>query len=398
MSELINNRQELLKALIAELHLGLDITEAKTKFKTDFGSISTEEIVELEEGLIKSGMPITEVQRLCDVHAALFEGSIEDIHKPKSVIEIPGHPANVLHEENNQLLKLIEDEIVSNIDIYNPSKYLLLRIGFERLFEISNHYARKEYLIFPYLEKKGIESIPKVMWGVDNDIRSHIKNVINQLNDKDALPDKIQNEIQLTISMIKDMVTKEENILLPKLVETLSYYEWIMIDKGSDEIGYFLNKPKIKWSKQETIEEVKTNKIISIDAVEFDAGVLSQLEINQIFNTLPLDMTFVDKDGVVKYFTRGKERIFDRPLSIIGRHVSMCHPPKSVHIVEEIIESFRSGIKDHEDFYIQMKDSFIYIRYFAIRSSKGDFLGTLEVTQNILPIRELQGEKRLIEK
>ena len=125
----------------------------------------------------------------------------------------------------------------------------------------------------------------------------------------------------------------------------------------------------------------------------FDAGSLTFEQVNQMLNTLPFDMTFVDHEGHVKYFTQGKERIFDRPKTIIGRHVSMCHPPQSVHVVEEIVESFRSGKKDNEDFWIKLKDMFVYIRYFAVRSKEGQFLGTLEITQNIKPIRELVGEK-----
>jgi DUF438 domain-containing protein len=132
--------------------------------------------------------------------------------------------------------------------------------------------------------------------------------------------------------------------------------------------------------------------------VSFDAGALKPEEVNAIFNTLPLDMTFVDKDGYVKYFTQGKERIFERPKTVIGRHVSLCHPPKSVHIVEEIIESFKSGKKDVEEFYINLKNMYVLIRYYAIRNSEGEYLGTLEITQDIAPIQAISGEKRLVSK
>jgi len=121
-------------------------------------------------------------------------------------------------------------------------------------------------------------------------------------------------------------------------------------------------------------------------------------QINAILNTLPLDMTFVDKDGYVKYFTQGKERIFERPKTVIGRHVTLCHPPQSVHVVEEIIESFKSGEKDHEDFYIHMKDMYVLIRYYAVRDKERNYLGTLEITEDINPIQAISGEKRLIEK
>jgi len=115
-----------------------------------------------------------------------------------------------------------------------------------------------------------------------------------------------------------------------------------------------------------------------------------------MFNTLPIDITFVDKDGAVKYFSQGKERIFARPKTIIGRQVQNCHPPASVHIVEKIVEDLRSGKKEHEDFWIRMGDQYVYIRYFAVRNEKGEYLGTMEVTQNIKPIQEISGEKRLM--
>jgi DUF438 domain-containing protein len=148
----------------------------------------------------------------------------------------------------------------------------------------------------------------------------------------------------------------------------------------------------------ENDEDVVINRIKK-DAqtvIPFDAGSLTSLEVNAILNTIPLDMTFVDANDRVKYFTQGKERIFDRPITIIGREVKHCHPPKSVHIVEKIVEDLKSGAKDNEDFWIRMGEQFVYIRYFAVRSKTGEFLGTLEITQNIKPITELEGEKRLM--
>jgi len=119
-------------------------------------------------------------------------------------------------------------------------------------------------------------------------------------------------------------------------------------------------------------------------------------EINAVMNTIPLDMTFVDAKGRVQFFSNGKERIFPRPLTIIGREVKNCHPPQSVHVVEKIVEDLQSGKKDNEDFWIKMGDKLVYIRYFAVRNKKGEFLGTLEATQNITTIQELEGEKRLM--
>ena len=191
--------------------------------------------------------------------------------------------------------------------------------------------------------------------------------------------------------------------MIPMLMETFTMQEWIEIEKASAEIGYTLLHVVKRWipkmDEKTVIDDsaTKTEKLDDVTSqnIKFDAGALTPEEINSILNTLPLDMTFVGADDRVKYFTQGKERIFDRPITIIGREVKNCHPPKSVHIVEQIVEDLRTGVKDHEDFWIRMGEMFVYIRYFAVRNKAGEFLGTLELTQNIKPITELEGEKRL---
>ena len=404
MSEFINNvehRQKLLKEIIRSLHDGKNLEDAKKEFKKHFNEVSTAEISMMEQALIKEGMAIEEVQNLCDVHAAIFEGSISDLHPTKDHTKVKGHPVQVFLEENERLEKLIKDEIDPYLSQSGKTAELMFRVGYDRLSELTKHYARKEYLFFPNLEKKGIDAPPKVMWAVDDEIRNEMKDILSDLSKVDHDLVKTKIKISANIKKIRDMIFKENNILIPLLVETLSFFDWIMVDSASDEIGYFIESPKEKWTDKKNtdpVEETKPIKEKVIGEVSFDTGSLQPDVLNAMMNTLPLDMTFVDSEGYVKYFTQGKERIFDRPITIIGRHVSMCHPPASVHIVTDIIESFRSGKKDHEDFWIRMKDMFVYIRYFAVRDPKGAFLGTLEVTQNIKPITELEGEKRLVSK
>lgn len=400
MSEFINNysakRQELLKDIIRSLHEGESFENARAKFKEHFEDVTTQEISQMEQALIKEGMTINEVQRLCDVHAAVFDGAISDIHQIKGPKETPGHPIQVFLAENEQIETLIKEEIEPYLELKGKQDQLMLRVGLDRLAEIHNHYARKEYLFFPNLEKKGIDAPPKVMWAVDDEVRAEIKSLQQQLSNINLDEVKIKKDMNAVILKIRDMIFKENNILMPLLIETLSFFDWVLVDSSSDEIGYFLEKPKASWKKAESDEAIEEEHITG--EVKFDAGSLSPEVLNQLLNTLPLDMTFVDHEGHVKYFTQGKERIFDRPKTIIGRHVNMCHPPQSVHVVEEIVESFKSGEKDNEDFWIRMKDMFVYIRYFAVRSKTGEYLGTLEVTQNIKPIVELEGEKRLVSK
>ncbi|HHU56217.1 MAG TPA: DUF438 domain-containing protein [Acholeplasmataceae bacterium] len=405
MSELINNseyRKNKLKELIKSLHEGRDFEEVKEQFQKEFGTVSTEEISELEKALVKEGLPIEEIQRLCDVHAAVFEGSVEDIHKRQNE-GIVGHPINVMIEENKAIEKVVNEEILPYLESYmekeDKTSMLMLRVGLDRLWEVDIHYSRKENLMFPYLEKHGVTAPPRVMWGVDDEIRADIKELIKITSQPQVDKDELYTKVINTTKKVLDMISKENNILIPLLNDTLTFYEWIKIDEATPEIGYCLVTPKKPWKVEETEEEVEQEEIVAThqNEVEFDAGRMTPEEINALLNTVPLDMTFVDKHNNVRYFTQGKERIFARPKTILGRNVSMCHPPASVHVVDQIINSFKSGEKDHEDFWIQLGDKFVLIRYFAVRNNLGEYLGTLEVTQDIKPLRELQGEKRLIE-
>ncbi|MFH5882645.1 DUF438 domain-containing protein [Liberiplasma polymorphum] len=400
MSEFINNqsveKQEQLKTLIKRLHDGEDPEVIKELFKEQFAEISTSEISEMEQALISEGLPVEEVQRLCDVHASVFGGSISDIHAG-GVKETPGHPLHVLSEENTRIEKLIDEEITPYLEQSGNMPLLMLRVGIDRLAEINKHYARKEQLFFPFLEKKGITGPPQVMWGVDDEIREDLRQVKKMLDAKDTTVAQVKEPILALLKKVKDMVFKEENILIPLLSEKLNLYNFIKIDEGSDEVGYFIEKPKQLWNKEAHPELAAELEAPKDGTVPFDAGSLTFEEVNAMLNVLPFDMTFVDKDGYVKYFTQGKERIFDRPITILGRHVNMCHPPASVHVVEKIVENFRSGKKDNEDFWIKFRGAFVHIRYFAVRGKDGEFLGTLEVTQDIQPIRDLEGEKRLMD-
>ncbi len=396
MSELINNqskkRQEKLKKLIKRLHQGEPFETVKSAFEAEFSDVSTAEISQMEQALIEEGMPVEEIQRLCSVHAAVFNQSISDLHA-SDLSETPGHPLHVLKDENARIQTLLNEEIKPFLNAEGNMPILMIRIGLDRLQEIDKHFTRKEQLFFPYLEKKNIKGPSQVMWGVDDEIRKMIKDLKHTLNQPDTKVSDVKESMNHLIEEVEAMIMKENTILIPLLSENLNLYNFIKIDEASDEIGFFLEAPKARFNQEHTEE---TNEIEQTGEVRFDAGSLSPYVLNAMLNTLPLDMTFVDKDGYVKYFTQGKERTFDRPKTILGRHVNMCHPPKSVHIVEKIVENFKSGKKDNEDFWINMRGKMIHIRYFAVRGKDNEYLGTLEMTQEIQEIRDLEGEKRLV--
>ncbi|WP_444642346.1 DUF438 domain-containing protein [Caproiciproducens sp. R1] len=395
MSEEINNReyrQRVLKELITQLHNGKSVEEVKGRFAAVFGGVSAEEIAQAEQTLVANGLPVSEIQRLCDVHAAVFKGSIEKIHQPSDPSEIPGHPANTMKRENEAIEKLIA-EIRKVIDQSSGEKDV--ETSLSRLAEIDCHYLKKENLLFPYMEQYGITAPPKVMWGVDDEIRTQLKEINVRLKTTDV--SHLKGQIEELLAKISEMIFKEESIMLPMLLENLTQDEWKHIADESGELGYCFIDHVPEWSpvvrkEQKIVRQEET----SPGVITLPTGVLKTEELVRMLDTLPIDITFVDKDDTVKYFSQGDERIFPRTKAIIGRKVSNCHPPASVHIVEKLVEDFKTGRKESEDFWIDMGERYILIRYFAVRSEKGKYLGVLEVTQNIKPIQKIKGEKRLV--
>lgn len=409
MSEIINNReyrQKVLKELIMELHNGKSAEEVKERFAKLIEGVAPSEISEMEQSLIMEGMPIEEVQRLCDVHAAVFKGSIAEIHaaEVKKAEEIEGHPISTFKLENREIENLINKNIEPNLEAFknDDGKDVLYKLteGFNLLYDVDKHYQRKEHLVFPYLEKYGISAPPKVMWGVDDEIRDAVKEVKKQLASYSGNKGVIINKASEALNKIKEMIFKEENILFPMCLDTLTEDEWFQIMEESDEVGYALIDPKIKWKPERNSlakEKGETGNGNGKEGyIKLPTGFLSVKELTQLLNTLPFDITFIDKDDIVKYFSQSSERIFPRTKAVIGRSVANCHPPASVHIVEKMLEDFKSGKKDHEDFWISMGSMYVYIRYFAVRDENCEYLGTVEVTQNIKSIQEIKGEKRLM--
>lgn len=401
MSEFINNRemrQKTIKDIIKQLHEGKSVEEVKQQFEEAFDGVSASEISAAEAALIAEGLPVTEVQRLCDVHAAVFKGSIEEIHQPSDPTLIPGHPLNVLVMENRRIEAIMKDDIRPYLEKVSEgeSKEKLLA-GIEKLLGISIHYQKKENLLFPYMEKYGITAPPKVMWGVDDEIRAQIKEVKTLLEAGKAGDDTFLQKAEEVLDKVAEMIFKEENIMIPMLLEQLTQDEWKTIADESGEIGYLIEEVPV-WKPQHKQEDVKPAEEPKAQEglVMLPSGQFKVEELSCMLNALPFDITFVDKDDVVKYFSEGKERAFPRTKAIIGRNVSNCHPPASVHIVEKIVEDFKNGVKDQEDFWIKMAGKYILIRYYAVRNEKGEYLGVLEVTQDIKPIQEITGEKRLV--
>lgn len=414
MSELINNResftetkserQQMLKEIIKELHAGKDVDEVKAKFEEAVGDVTVAEISQMEHDLmIEEGIPVEEVQRLCSVHTAIFKGSIQEIHRSEKPEDQPGHPIHTWKLENKEVDLLVNFKLQLHKERFekedsDENRFKLLE-DLSLLMDLDKHYSRKENLLFPFLEKYGIDGPTKVMWGVDDGIRLAIKETKNHLTNYHGNKEEVVADLELIIKEVTEMIFKEENILFPMALETLTEDEWVKIANESEEIGYCLTAPAETWKPERHPLEIEKEKeeIKPEDGfIRFETGILSLKQLETILNHLPVDLTFIDENDVVRYFSHGPERIFARTKAVIGRTVQNCHPPQSVHVVEKLLKDFKSGIKDTEDFWIPVKDMFVYIRYFAVRDEDGKYLGTLEFTQNVKGIRELEGQKRIL--
>lgn len=408
MSEMINNReikqmsdterQEMLKRVIKDLHNGKSVEEVKAEFEDAVGTISVAEISQLEQALMQEeGIPVEEVQRLCSVHTAIFKGSIEEIHRSDKPEDQTGHPVHTFKLENKEVDLLVNFKLQLHYDRFekedSEDNINKLLEDLNLLYDIDKHYSRKENLLFPYLEKYGICGPTQVMWGVDDRIRETIKEAKQKLSFYNGDKQSVLDTLYFVIREVSEMIFKEENILLPMALETLTEDEWVKIAHESDEIGFCLAAPAGVWKPS----RIPLNEnAISEGYIKMETGLLSLKQLELILNHLPVDITFIDQDDAVRYFSHGKERIFARTKAVIGRTVQNCHPPKSVHIVEELLADFKAGRKDCEDFWIPFRDKYVYIRYFAVRDENGAYIGTLEFTQNIKPIQELQGQKRIM--
>lgn len=407
MSELIDNskfRKIKLKELILKLHSGENPNKVKAELVEALQQIPYGEVVEVEQELINEGLPAEEVLKLCDVHGEVLDGHI-DQSSAKAVP--PGHPVDVFRQENRELLKVIDNvnkhlgTLYAETEESFPEYLFKLQGYFNELMDVDKHYKRKEYLLFPYLEKNEITGPPKVMWGKHDEIREQLKGSMEILRNSNLIKQDLEDAEGIlftpVLKAMADMTKKEEDILFPMSLDVLTIEEWYEIHKQTLEFGFTLYDPQTDWKPEGITDDETAGVTLSHSgAIQLPSGSFTAAEIMAILNTVPVDMTFVDKNDKVKYFTQGSHRIFARNRSIINRDVRLCHPPGSVHIVEKILDDFKSGRASHAPFWIQMRGRFILIEYYALRDEKGEYLGTLEVSQDLTDSRKLKGEQRIL--
>ncbi|MBL7184281.1 MAG: DUF438 domain-containing protein [Anaerolineae bacterium] len=403
MSELLGKeRKEILKELIESLHEGADPKAVKEEFKAALRGATPVEIAQAEEELIREGMPREEIHRLCEVHLAVFKESLEG----QKSLAPAGHPIHILMEEHKILLEFAGElkgiaQRLRRADGLDSASLEQLRHFEEHFKESESHYVREENVLFPYLEKHGITQPPAIMWMDHNQIREVKKSLYDLIDRREGMDfQDFAQKLDEVTSALAELLTshfpKENNILFPTSLRILAEDEWKDIRQQFDELGYCCFTPEGAGALPEERAAPAPKPEVE-GRVSFETGALSREELEAILNTLPVDITFVDEDDKVRYFNQSEERIFPRTRAVIGRHVQQCHPQKSLHVVNRIVEDLRGGRRDVAEFWIKQQGKFVHIRYFPVRDRNGEYLGTLEVTQDIAGIRKLEGEKRLLD-
>ena len=406
MSEFINNslqRKNKLRSLLLKLHAGQDVDTIRQQLIEALTDVPYNEVMEVEQEMINSGaLTEEEILEFCDLHTAILDGSI-DTSGAKGIPA--GHPVDTFKKENIALKGETEKarslfEFAKTLSVEKlPGMVIQLRTIFNALYDVDKHYKRKEYLLFPYLEKHLITGPPKVMWGKHDETRILLNDSIKALGTKitsvEQLQDIIDNHLMRTLEMIDGMVMKEEEILFPMSMDTLTEEEWYKVYNETLEFGFCLIDPEDEWKPAGVV--IEKQEYVSSGGIQLSSGSFDIQQLEALFLHIPIDITFVDADDKVRFFSHSPNRVFERNRSIIGRDVRMCHPPGSVNIVEQIISDFKSGKENKAVFWMSnFMGRFIYIEYSAVRDKDNNYLGVVEVTQDITAMRKLEGDQRLL--
>ncbi|KXT79349.1 hypothetical protein STRDD13_00006 [Streptococcus sp. DD13] len=437
-----DERIHVLRDILLELHNGASPESVQERFDQTFAGVSAIEISLMEHELMNSdsGVTFEDVMELCDVHANLFKNAVEGVEVADA--DQPGHPVRVFKDENLALraaflrvrrlldtYATLEDESVREELLKGLNRQMGLVAQFDR------HYKRKEELFFPIMESYGHDSPPKVMWGVDDQIRQLFAQAQTSLA---SLPAgdiaKVKGDFEEFVTEFESMIFKEESILLMILLECFTQDDWLKIAAESDAYGYAIVKPSEKWVpervnfaasegasapsqdpsalgmslengvEQRVIDTPEGRVTITFEPKKetfnrthqqpFGNGYLSVEQADLILNHLPMEITFVNKEEIFQYYNNSvpaDEMVFKRTPSQVGRNVELCHPPKLLPKVKKIFAALRSGEKDKFEMWFksESRGMFVHVTYAAVRDEAGEFQGVLEYVQDIQPYREI---------
>ncbi|MDY6800220.1 MAG: PAS domain-containing protein [Bacteroidota bacterium] len=391
--ELKERKQRLLKFCLQIMNADNPV-QAVEQNRDVMDTVSADEVIWVVDELVKQNIPMNPLKYGINKILNLFYNTLNntpDINLPEKSFLDYLQKNNAVMDEKLKSIKPLVRRI--NKETITEELRNTLKEKFYELLPFDNHYVIKENILFPLLEKywKDYRCV-QVMWSFHDDIRRNIKEII-QLLEKDTLNlEQFNHFAGLIFFNMYAIKFREEKILFPQILKTISTKDINQMLKESLSLDWPYVKPEIK-----TNDIMMTDKNNRSGEIDLETGLLFPEQIKIMLNHLPVDITYVDEHNKVRYFSSPKKRIFPRSKSIIGREVKNCHPPESVHVVEQIVEAFRKGEKNQADFWINMKNETILIQYFAVRDEQGHYKGVIEVSQEISGIQSLKGEKRLLD-
>lgn len=387
------HRIKKLTEYLQRLGAGEELEEVRKDFVKEFSDVQASEIMEAEQELMKQGTPLEEVQRLCDVHAALFHGVTpeEEMKKRQSfeqkeygnksqqaqeLEQVEGHPLYTLTKENQALLKLLQQFAGSE------DENLLSIIG-----QFAVHYAKKGDLLYPHLKVKyGIAGPSDVMWTVDDEIRDEYSALMRE----SQRGDEWNKRLRAVLKRIEEMVHKEQNILFPICAVNFTKEEWMGIYRDAKDYIVCFGVEDIHWQEAEDQEIVRENS--GKDEIVLPGGHMTLEQLTALLNTVPLEITFIDVDNINRFFNEGP-KVFKRPGMALDREVFSCHPPKIEPMVRAIIDDFRHGRKDRVPVWMEKGGRTMLVTYMAVRDKTGKYVGTAEFVQDMEFAKEHFGKK-----
>ena len=369
-------KTEKLKTYLRRLDAGEDLENVRKDFVANFKDVSAEEIMSAEQSLISEGVPVSKVTNLCDIHSALFEGKTCAANENIPAIFLTGHPLNILTRENEEIEKRLDK---TERDLASGDAAVITE-DVKELTEASRHYDKKDQLLLPVLKRAGVPGPSDVMWDVDGQLRKSAVLLSKQASagniDADGIKDLVQR--------MKEMIHKENSILYPMCEKKFTRPDWQEAAANFPKFGYSYLTNVPLWSEALDMDTVPSVELLDEAHLHLPGGELTLKELAGILKTLPLELTFIDRDNVARYFKDGE--LFPRPTSELGHDVFDCHPPKARPIVETVLDELRSGKQDSVSFVADKHGRKAYVRYLAVRGQQGEYLGTLEAVEDISEI------------
>jgi len=416
----LNEKKEVIKAVLRELHSGVSLEVLKERFKEFLKDVSPVEIPLIEQELVREGVPIQEIIKLCDLHVALFR----DFLISRELEDVPkGHPLNLLLMENEYLLKKAEVLNIYALSLSRATsedekKALInnIRDLINDLRKIRVHYRKIQMLIFPYLEKRGISAVPRVLWAREDEIIVKLRGMVKLLESNDYT--QIAKRASEIANGISEIIFRENKILFPAVWVLLSEGEWAAINDEANKIGWLVNLD-VKWTPREkptmpyevkgvvsgeVLEKLPQEmkimalaggikpdeyELIRSGDLNLETGFINLDELKSLIKSLPLEVTFADVNDRVRFFSEGKfHKGFARSKTILGRRVEYCHPPRLEAFIKNVLNELKSGAKDYEVFWTKMGDRIIRVMVVALRNDEGKYLGALEIVEDLTEIVE----------